>query len=307
MVERTVKFAILIPAYNCERTIAATLSSLQEIAAGWEHVDSVIVCDDSSSDCTVSTINATKFDRCRLVLLRHEKNQGEARCYCTMLASLPPEVTWFLILHSDDLALNCFIARNLELVSRCPPNVATVSSNYFVFDDTSEELAHQPSEDVIVFRGASHSDIQHTARVGTWWHISGALVNRALWEKFGGRDPTLPQAGDWDLTLRWQSHNYVVGHSLLPTTKCRKGVVESVSSQSYLQFRDLKEKTRIIFKHRKVFGIRLRTVMSLILAEQATRRIVKLILIGKFRNAGAGFWITIRCLAALLGITPSYP
>src|SRR6516165_4247 len=127
------KLAIIIPAYNCQNTIAATLTSLQEISAGWEYVDRVIVCDDASTDNTVGTINATRFDRCPFVLLRHMKNQGESACYSTMIANLASDVDWFLILHSDDLALDCFIVRNLEIVSLCPTKVASVSSNYYVF------------------------------------------------------------------------------------------------------------------------------------------------------------------------------
>ena len=110
----------------------------------------------------------------------------------------------------------------------------------------------------------------------------------------------MPQAGDWDLMLRWQSKNYLVGHSLIPTTKCRKNVVGSVSSASYLQFRDLKERTRIILKYSRIFDLRLKLILTMQLVEQAMRRIAKLILIGKFTDASVGLWTSFRCVTALL-------
>ena len=85
----------------------------------------------------------------------------------------------------------------------------------------------------------------------------------------------MPQMGDWDLVLRWQSSNYMVGHSLVPTTKCRKTGIGSVSSQSYVEFRDFKEKARIILNHPNIFRAPLRISLAGVMARQAVRRILK--------------------------------
>ena len=49
-----------------------------------------------------------------------------------MLAALSDETQWFLILHSDDIALENFIQRNVEILERCglksPPYQAIITS-----------------------------------------------------------------------------------------------------------------------------------------------------------------------------------
>ena len=292
------KIAIVIPAYNCRGTISETLESLQRVCLGWEHVAAVIVCDDASTDDTVEVVKASMFDRCRLQLLRHETNRGEGACYGTMVAALSADVNWLLILHSDDLVLENFLTRNVEIARRCPERTAAVSSNYYVFSGSDERLAHIPPQDLIVWRGGKTDEITHTAVAGTWWHISGSLVNRILWEKFGGRDPCLPQLGDWDLMLRWQKNDYLVGHSLIPTTKYRL-TSGSVSAQSYLQFRDLLERVTVITRHPTVFTRRLRLRAAWSLALQATRRTVKLTLAGKLNYALRGALASATCIFRL--------
>ena len=293
------KFAIVIPAYNCRATISETLESLQRVCSGWEHVATVVICDDASTDDTVEVVKASTFDRCPLRLLRHETNRGEGACYRTMVAALSAaDINWLLILHSDDLVLENFLTRNAEIASRCPERAAAVSSNYYVFSERDVRLAHMPPQDLIIWRGGKTEEIMHTAVAGTWWHISGSLVNKTLWEKFGGRDPSLPQLGDWDLMLRWQENDYLVGHSLIPTTKYRL-TVASVSGQSYLQFRDILERVTVITRHPTVFTRRLRLKTAWSLALQASRQIAKLTLAGELECAARGTLASAMCIFRL--------
>lgn len=197
----------------------------------------MIICDDASTDSTLSVVRSAGFDRCPLAVVGHSRGTGEAGCYPTMIKTLPPEVTWFLILHADDLALSCFLERNLAIAASCDERVATVSSEYHHFQSIDDPIPARPYDDRIVFRGDAPEEIRHTALVGCWWHISGALINRAAWEQLNGRDPALPQTGDWDLILRWQTAGYIVGHSLVPTTRYRVNKADSISSRSYVLFR----------------------------------------------------------------------
>src|SRR5215469_838165 len=158
--------AIVIPAFNCATTVGETLNSLQNISRGWDCVSNVLVCDDGSSDNTVQVVESFPFNRCRLTLIRHNTNKGEAVCYQTMVRALPNNLDWFLILHSDDLALDCFLERNLEILRQCDSRVAAVSSNYYVFNGHTDTLGHTPVEDRIVFRGIANDEISHTAAVG---------------------------------------------------------------------------------------------------------------------------------------------
>src|SRR6266436_4541016 len=95
------KLAIVIAAYNAELTIGETLTSLQAISNGWDHIEQLIICDDGSTDNTLSAVERIGFNRCRLTVVRHDSNKGEAEAYRTMLRLLPRHVRWFLILGHD--------------------------------------------------------------------------------------------------------------------------------------------------------------------------------------------------------------
>jgi FkbM family methyltransferase len=294
-----VKLAVLIPAYNCATTIRETLASLQHIESGWQYVDQVLVCDDYSSDDTLQVIRSVRFDRCQLMIVKHEKNKGEAACYRSMLDKCASDTNWFLILHADDLALPSFLTRNIEIVGRSGDDVAAVSSNYYVFGDRSEQLAHSPAEDRIVFRSNAAEEIYHTATIGCWWHISGSLIRRKAWEDFGGRSADLPQVGDWDLILRWQTAGYSVGHSLIPTTKSRLHA-SSVSSRSYREFRDLTERTKVICSNPAVFTSQITTKWMSEIGKSGMWRVFKLASKGRIADAGRGVSLVVRCLVRLV-------
>jgi glycosyltransferase involved in cell wall biosynthesis len=282
-----VKLAILIAAYNAEATIGETLASLQSIPSGWESVDQLVVCDDGSRDNTFSVAEAAGFNRCRMTLVRHNNNKGEAEAYRTMVGLLSPDIQWFLILGHDDIALDCFIERNLQIVKQCDERVAAVSSNYFVFGDAPERLAHSPSEDTIVFRGSAEAEIRYTAVGGCWWHISGSLINRSIWQQFNGTDPQFRYCADWDLILRWQNAGYLVGHSLIPTTKYREHV-GSLGSASRSQFRDIVDRSNVVKKYPNIFHPRIRARWAALLAIATVRRAAKQILFGNIRTAATG-------------------
>lgn len=296
-----VKLAILIPAYNCGATVGETLASLQQIESGWEYVDQVIVCDDCSTDNTLQIVQSTGFNRSQLSILTHKKNLGEAVCYRSMVANLKPDTDWFLILHADDIALPCFLTKNVEIIKRNDERVAAVSSNYYTFGDGCERLAYSPPEDRVVFRSDADEEIRHSATIGCWWHISGSLVNRKLWEQFGGRSTDLPQVGDWDLILRWQIGGYRVGHSLVPTTKSRIHSL-SVSSRSYREFRDLKERTAVICDNPAVFTSQVRRKWMSQIAKSGARRIIRLALARRIADARRGVPITLSCVMRLANL-----
>lgn len=297
---RPMKLAILIPAYNCGATIGDTLKSLQSISAGWEYVEKVVVCDDGSTDDTVAAIQSIAFDRCPLTLLRHSTNKGEPACYRTLVEALSEHTEWFLILHSDDLALDCFLERNIEVLKQCDSTVAAVSSNYYVFTESTECLAHSPAEDTIVFRGGAAAEIRHTATVGCWWHISGSLVNKRLWQEFGGTSPELNQVADWDLMLRWQRAGYRVGHYLIPTTKYRVRRAASVSARSYLEFRDVRERIRVIGGYPDVFTPDVSRKLAIRFGFASLRRVCRLVLAGKFRPAVRGISTGYTCFSLMV-------
>lgn len=293
------KLAILVPAYNAEATIGETLASLQAIPSGWESVDQLVICDDGSTDNTLSVVSAAGFNRCRLTVVSHGKNKGEAEAYRTMVGVLSPDIRWFLVLGHDDLALDCFIRRNIEIVSRCDERVAAVSSNYFVFGGVTERLGHSPAEDTIVFRGSAEAEIRYTAIGGCWWHISGSLINRRIWQQFNGTDPQFRYCADWDLMLRWQRAGYLVGHSLIPTTRYREHVT-SLGGLCRSEFRDIVDRARVVKKYPDIFDRRIRIKWVGRLGIATARRAGKQTLLGNIRTAVRGVYLSGAALLELI-------
>jgi glycosyltransferase involved in cell wall biosynthesis len=293
------KLAIIMPAYNGENTLREALGSLQNISTGWNHVEELIVCDDGSSDGTLSILKSTTFDKCPLRLVANCSNNGEAFSYNTMVNLLSDDVNWFLIMHQDDIALECFLERNLEIIKRCNGRVAAVSSNYYVFGSVQPTLGHSRVNDEIIFRGSAKNEIMHTAMVGCWWHISGSLVNKALWQKFGGTNPSLHNFADWDLILRWQSAGYLVGHSLIPTTKYRISQ-NQLSSRLYITCRDVEERTKVILGFPEIFSANMRRQWARRIGGAAFRRVCKFFVLGKAQLAVRGMLIGINCVFALM-------
>ena len=62
--------AVIVPSYNEERQISKVLKSMPAF------VDSVVVVDDASTDRTPSVVSALMEKDARIVLVRHERNQG---------------------------------------------------------------------------------------------------------------------------------------------------------------------------------------------------------------------------------------
>ena len=62
--------AVVVPAYNEEKLISKTLSSIPEF------VDKIIVVDDASKDNTSGSVKKLAEKNKRILLIEHEKNQG---------------------------------------------------------------------------------------------------------------------------------------------------------------------------------------------------------------------------------------
>jgi len=63
--------AVVVPAYNEEELIGPTLADIPD------YIDSIIVTDDASTDDTAARVEAMAQRDARIVLIRHERNQGK--------------------------------------------------------------------------------------------------------------------------------------------------------------------------------------------------------------------------------------
>ncbi len=184
--------SILIPAFNAENWIAATLRSA--IAQTWTPTE-IIVVDDGSTDRTLSI--ARQFESARVRVLTQE-NQGAAAARNTAFSYSQGEyIQW---LDSDDLLDPSKITEQLQALDRCRNDRTIVSCSWgrFLYRPQRAEFVPtalwrdlSPVEWVIGKMGRNLFMPDHS------W-----LVSRSLTEKAGPWDTTLAVDDDGEYFCR---------------------------------------------------------------------------------------------------------
>src|SRR5690349_6563754 len=98
------RFAITIPCYMSERTIAETLIGVMNQGQALERVACIIIADDASPDRTLEVVkNTWCLPHPPIRLEIREKNVGEMANVNSTVGHLPDEVEWFLHMHGDNI------------------------------------------------------------------------------------------------------------------------------------------------------------------------------------------------------------
>ena len=179
--------SVVIPAYNAERTIAATLATvLGQTVADIE----VVVVDDGSTDGTAQLATSLGDPRLRVV---HQANAGHAAARNTGIAQA--RGTYVSMIDADDLWLTNKLERQLAVLRR-HPGVRAVQCASVRVDDSLAPLfigrcpdGRNELLDVLCLRGLPGL-------------MSTLIADRALLEEVGGFDPSLVILQDWDLAIR---------------------------------------------------------------------------------------------------------
>jgi glycosyltransferase involved in cell wall biosynthesis len=114
----TNRAVVIMPAYNAERTLEATV-------AGLPHVyDEIILCDDASSDQTYHV--AKQLD---IVLLRHSKNRGYGGNQKTLFhEALSRQADTIVMVHPDNQYDTSGLPGMLELLKKNPEVALVIGS-----------------------------------------------------------------------------------------------------------------------------------------------------------------------------------
>lgn len=187
--------SVIIPAYNAERTILATIKSVQEQSfSDFE----LIVINDGSKDKTEEIVRAIKDDRIKIFDYENgglptARNRGISHATGEFIAFLDADDLWT----PDKLELQ------LKLLKQHPE--AGVAYSWTCFMDVDEQqkillFAPFPSP---TFSG----NVYQKLLVSNFIHSgSNTLVRRKAIDSIEGFDSTLLSCEDWDYWLRLSKH-----------------------------------------------------------------------------------------------------
>jgi GT2 family glycosyltransferase len=190
--------SVIIPCYNAERYIAATIDSV--MAQGHANLE-IIVVDDGSKDGSVALVR-NHFPAVRII---EQVNQGVAAARNTGIAHARGH--WIAFVDADDIWLPGKLKAQFDAMAATP----ACRMNY-----TAWEVWHcddpTPSAAFLATLAATAGDQTRWAGASGWIYpqllldcvvwTSTVLVERALLSQTGGFDPTLRVGEDYDLWLR---------------------------------------------------------------------------------------------------------
>ncbi len=178
--------SVVVPAFNRETTLSATLDALQaQTFADWE----AIVVDDGSADGTAALAESYAARDARIRVQR-QANGGVSRARNAGIALA--RAPWLFFLDADDWVVAPAFALLLAAAA-ADPQADAVYGGYVRVDDAGRELARQlPRHEPDLF-----PLFARTCAIS----IHTCIVKRELVQRAGGFDETLVTCEDWDL---WQ-------------------------------------------------------------------------------------------------------
>ncbi len=125
--------SVLIPAYNCETTLRATVESA--LRQSYETIE-VLIIDDASTDNTAMVMRSLAAEDCRVRLFFLEKNRGVAEARNELFTKI--EGAYAAFLDSDDLWLSNKLEEQMQLL--LSSNADLVYSSYEFIDGLGRTL-----------------------------------------------------------------------------------------------------------------------------------------------------------------------
>ena len=188
-------FSVIVPAFNAERTLEATLACLDRQT---DRDFEVVVVDDGSSDGTGDLADRLCAARGWRVL--HQDNRGLPGARNAGIGAA--EGRWIALLDADDWFLPTFLARMRGLLESAP-GVGLAFGDAWIWDVERRRFARRSAS------GRYRPQPIPTARWDLFrtlmlvnYVYGAACFPRSLCLELGGFTETLPAAEDWELWLR---------------------------------------------------------------------------------------------------------
>jgi glycosyltransferase involved in cell wall biosynthesis len=278
------KVAILVPTYNNGSTLAETLQSLMDQGEVLDLFRCVVVADDGSRDECAEIARRTWKSKTPIDIRVAPKNRGEATNVTEGALGMPPEVEWFFLIHSDNVAKEGWLQTVMSHILTAGSRVASVSTSWDVWipnvrTDAGEDKPQGP----IVRVEGRRETVRDTLFQGCWWHHSTAAIRVSALRSVGGYRTGLRQMTDWDLLIRlmtagWEIH--YVPRSLIKYREHEGGV----SFGNFLRHRDIWEGLVIGARHQWALTFRELVRFHAVRSFTLFRRMASSLLRGEWRR-----------------------
>jgi glycosyltransferase involved in cell wall biosynthesis len=202
-------FALIVPTLNSARTIGDCIESLLRQDA-LDRLAFVLIADGGSSDGTVDVARRMWTAEVPLEVRSTPPGRGEARDVTDAILSLPPEIEWVFLMHSDNVAKPNWLSEIMACVENADESVASVCSSYSSLYDDGRIEGGEDLPDVPARAIAGDKAVADTLLAGCWWHHATAATRVSVIREFGGYNPEFRQYLDWDLLLRILSNGHAV-------------------------------------------------------------------------------------------------
>lgn len=179
--------SVIIPAYNAEKTLVGTITSLQQQTfTDFE----LIVINDGSTDGTLALLETLPEHRLRIYSyanggLPEARNRGIAQATGEYLA----------FIDADDLWTPDKLADQVQALVDCPE--AGVAYSWTAFIDAQNQYLYAKTPRALTGQVYTHLLVENFIASG-----SNILVRRSVATAVGLFDPSLKSAEDWDYYIR---------------------------------------------------------------------------------------------------------
>lgn len=191
------RFSAVIPSYDAERTIEATIRS---VLAQTEPSFELVVVDDGSRDRTPELVDRIAGEDARVRLIR-QRNQGVAAARNTGIAATDAGYVSFL--DNDDLWMPQYLERMGEALDRFP-DAGFAFCDGWSLDDRSKRIGRRSlfasSRPPRPLPADPEAQLLALAEDNFVW--GSVTTRRSALEGAGGFDPAVNGVDDYDLWLR---------------------------------------------------------------------------------------------------------
>ncbi|MGA3170984.1 MAG: glycosyltransferase [Chthoniobacteraceae bacterium] len=206
--------SIVIPVYNRERLLPATLQSIREqTCRDWE----CIVVDDGSTDGTLAVANQWARDDNRIRVVS-QKNTGPSVARNRGYAETNPGSQYVTFMDGDDVWLPDALGTLLRATEASPEMAGAHGLADFIDEEGKRFQAGEFAEcgrkriglgedgTLQAWDLSKPTSFQTLLYRNTVWPPGLLLTRRIYYEKAGLFDPDLVLAEDWDMILRLSRH-----------------------------------------------------------------------------------------------------